>query len=403
MSATADPLCGGPTSPPAGVCPACGGAELRGVLEQVAPAHTSRLLDSREAALAYPCRPIRLEACVACGLITNTAFDALGHDYSASFEETQAFSPRFQAYAAELARALTARHGLASRPVLEIGSGKGDFLELLVAETGAEGVGVDPSWPADETLAPAPRIRVERAFFQKRHVDRSFGLVVCRHTLEHVHDVRGFLRTLHGALRDSPATPVVFEVPDTARILREAAFWDVYYEHCSYFTPGSLARAFRMAGFGPRRLELTFDDQYVLLDAASVDDGSGPLALEEPAAEIVALAADFSTRIEAIRRGWRDRLAAAAARGATVVVWGGGSKAVGFLAFLGARAEIACVVDVNPAKHGMFVPGSGQEIVPPDRLQEVAPELVIVMNPAYADEIRGDLARLGVAADVEVL
>jgi SAM-dependent methyltransferase len=385
------------------LCPACGGTELRLLLEQVAPVHTSKLLDTREAALGYPSRPVRLEVCVACGLVTNTAFDAPTHDYSASFEETQAFSPRFQAYAGELARALTERHALVSRPVLEIGCGKGDFLERLVGETGAEGVGIDPSWPADEPLVRAPHIRIERAFFQERHVDRSFGLVVCRHTLEHVHDVGGFVTTLHRALRPWPETAVVFEVPDTARILREAAFWDVYYEHCSYFTPGSLARAFRTAGFVPRRLELTFDDQYVLLTAAPAGDGSEALELEEPAGEIVALAEGFSTRVEAIRRHWRDRLAAAARRDATVVVWGGGSKAVGFLAFLGVRDEIACVVDVNPAKHGMFVPGSGQEIVAPEHLRDVAPELVIVMNPAYADEIRGDLARLGVAADVDVL
>ena len=74
-----------------------------------------------------------------------------------------------------------------------------------------------------------------------------------------------------------------------------------------------------------------------------------------------------------------------------------------FLAFLGVRDEVSCVVDVNPAKQGMFVPGSGQEIVAPERLRDVAPELVIVMNPAYAEEIRGDLDRLGVTADVDVL
>jgi SAM-dependent methyltransferase len=372
------------------------------LFEQVAPIHTSRLLDSRQAALDYPQRPVRLALCTACGLIANSAFDAAEHDYSASFEETQAFSPRFRAYATELAQTLTERHSLAGRPVLEIGCGQADFLELLVDATGAEGMGVDPSWPADGPRGRGPRIRVERAFFQERHVDRSFGIVVCRHTLEHVHDVNGFLRTLRSALEPYPETRVVFEIPDTARILREAAFWDVYYEHCTYFTPGSLGRAFRTAGFRPERLELTFDDQYVVVTAAP-DGGGEPLELEEPPAEIVELAGGFATRIEAIRRDWRAKLAAAVDRGAPVAVWGGGSKAVGFLAFLGVGAEVACVVDVNPAKQGMFVPGSGQEIVAPERLREVDPELVIVMNPAYAEEIRGDLGRLGVAADVDVL
>ena len=45
---------------------------------------------------------------------------------------------------------------------------------------------------------------------------------------------------------------VFFELPDTERVLTEAAFWDIYYEHCSYFTPGSLARLFRRTGFEPQ-------------------------------------------------------------------------------------------------------------------------------------------------------
>jgi hypothetical protein len=41
-------------------------------------------------------------------------------------------------------------------------------------------------------------------------------------------------------------TAVFFETPDAKRVLAEGAFWDIYYEHCSYFsperTPGCFAR-----------------------------------------------------------------------------------------------------------------------------------------------------------------
>ena len=43
------------------------------------------------------------------------------------------------------------------------------------------------------------------------------------------------------------------------------------------------------------------------------------------------------------------------------------------------------------------------EIVAPERLREVRPGLVIVMNPAYTEEIQRDLERLGVEATVEAL
>ena len=47
-------------------------------------------------------------------------------------------------------------------------------------------------------------------------------------------------------------TVVVFEIPDNTRVLQEQAFEDIYYEHCSYFSPGTLARLFRDSGFEVR-------------------------------------------------------------------------------------------------------------------------------------------------------
>jgi hypothetical protein len=64
-----------------------------------------------------------------------------------------------------------------------------------------------------------------------------------------------------------PDTVVLFELPDVLRALRECAFWDVYDEHCSYFTPGSLARLFRASGFEVLVVELDYDDQYILVEA----------------------------------------------------------------------------------------------------------------------------------------
>jgi len=392
-----------PAAPPAALCPSCRVDGLRFLVSLEAPVHTSKLLSTREEALHYPRGNVRLELCTACGLITNSAFDAPNHDYSASYEETQAFSPRFREYASSLVETLVRRHDLLGRDVLEIGCGRGDVLVLLAAATGGHGVGVDPSWRGEPLEGPtALRIEVITEFLAEEHLDRDVGLVVCRHTLEHVHDVNGFLRTVRAGLDHRPQTPVFFEVPDTGRVLRETAFWDVYYEHCSYFTPGSLARAFRAAGFRPLELELGFDDQYVLLTA--VPDGDGePLPLEEPASAIAATAGEFVRRLEATRARWRGTLGAARARGETCVLWGAGSKGVGFLASVGLTDEIACVVDVNPGKHGMFMPGSGHEIVSPGRLVDVRPDLVVVMNPAYVTEIRADLAGLGVDAEVTAL
>ena len=299
-----------PSSPQPDACPACGGRGLHPILEQTAPIHTSKLLDDRNDAVAYPQGTIRLELCEACGFMTNTAFDAPGHDYSASFEETQAFSATFRTFASDLARELVETHDLAGKDVFEIGCGQGDFLRMMCDATGGRGVAVDPSWRFEPPAGlDAERLTVERAFFARSQIDADYGLVVCRHTLEHIHDVSGFLRELRAALEPWPGTPVLFEVPDTLRILREVAFWDVFYEHCSYFTPGSLARAFRAAGFHPVDLKVAFGGQYILLSAVVGDPTDGPLPAEESPETVVEAALAFEAGVGAARRHWTARLA----------------------------------------------------------------------------------------------
>jgi len=394
---------GRPMSAPGGACPACRSDDLRFLVELEAPIHTSKLLATHEEAIGYPRGTVRLELCGACGVITNSRFDAEHHDYSASYEETQAYSPRFVDYASALVHELVERYSLEDADVLEIGCGRGDVLLLLAGEAGGRAIGIEPSWKDDLPESPASdRITIVPEFLQARHLDRDLGLVVCRHTLEHVHDVLGFLRTIANGLDARPSTPLFFEVPDTGRVLRETAFWDIYYEHCSYFTPGSMARAFRAAGLAPTRLRLGFDDQYIQLDAKLGSEGT-TLPLEDSAEDVAEEAAAFVARLEDTRALWRRRFEDADDRGEVVVMWGAGSKGVGFLAALGDVAGIACVVDVNPAKHGMFMPGTGHEIVPPAALVALEPDLVVVMNPAYEDEIRAMLADLGVRATVTSL
>ena len=82
------------------------------------------------------------------------------------------------------------------------------------------------------------------------------------------------------------------------------------------------------------------------------------------------------------------------------MIWGGGSKGVAFLTTLGLEEEVEYVVDVNPYKQGMFMPGTGHEVVGPDFLRSYRPELVVAMNPVYLGEIAGELSSLGVEAEL---
>jgi hypothetical protein len=394
-----------PSAAPIVACPACGAGDLAVFHEHLSiPVHSCRLVDTREEAEAFPRGDLRLAACHTCGFITNVSYVSSLQSYFVNYEETQGFSPRFRVFMRELAERWLDRYDLRGRDVLEIGSGKGEFL-LTMCELGVRhGVGIDPAIVPERVSGPAAsRVEFIQDLYGPDYAHLTGDAVICRHTLEHIHPVAEFMRIIRGSLEKRPNTAVLFELPDALRVLRECAFWDIYYEHCSYFTPGSLARLFRSTGYEVLDVELDYDDQYILVEARPSAVGGEPLPIEEEPSEVTQAVAAFKEELAGIQARWREELRATRANGGRAVVWGSGSKGVSFLTTLGIRDEVSHVVDINPYKHGKFMAGTGHEIVPPAALKEIKPELVVAMNPIYLDEIQRDLDDLGLDARLEAV
>ena len=147
----------------------------------------------------------------------------------------------------------------------------------------------------------------------------------------------------------------------------------------------------RAKGFSVTNLELGFDRQYLLADGRL--EGSEPQVWEgeESIDELQAEVVSFGKDAERAIRDWRLSIQQTHNEGGRVVLWGGGSKAVAFMSAVGLTEEIEFVVDINPFKQGMYLPGAGQEVVAPAFLQEYRPTRVIIMNPIYQAEIARDL------------
>ncbi len=96
---------------------------------------------------------------------------------------------------------------------------------------------------------------------------------------------------------------------------------------------------------------------------------------------------------------WRERLEEYRRLGQRVVVWGTGGKGISFLNTLNTQDVIEYVVEINPDKHGKFIPGSGQEIVPPEFLTRYQPDNVIITNALYEQEMKQQARDLGVECE----
>ncbi|MEZ5353550.1 MAG: class I SAM-dependent methyltransferase [Bryobacteraceae bacterium] len=386
--------------PDANACTACGcpGMEVFHSVDRV-PVHSTLLMRTREEAVGYTRGDIRLALCPWCGFIRNVAYDPSLQEYCGRIEETQAFSATFNAFHHRLAESLVARHDLAGKTILEIGCGKGEFLNLLCRLGGCRGVGFDPAVVPERNQSGTGDVSFIADFYSERHASYEADFVVCKMTLEHIRDAASFT-----ALALQRNAPTFFMVPNAELVLTETAFWDVYYEHCSYFTPGALARLFRSQGWEVTNLRTEYGDQYLVIEARpGAGENRSVMPLESTLAETRAQVAGFRSNSVRAIADWRRR-AEMLHGGKPWVLWGGGSKAVAFLSALGSDAAgVAAAVDINPYKHGCYLPGSGIPVVGPEALRSLRPANVVVMNPIYLREVEAELARLGVHATVEAL
>jgi len=385
-------------------CPVCSSRKINlfFTLHDV-PVHCNVLFESREEALAAPCGNIHLGYCADCGHIYNFAFDPGRMKYSQDYENSLHFSPRFREYADNLAESLVSRYNLHGKDIIEIGCGKGDFLNQLCLDGRNNGTGFDPSFePGREGITQAGNLIFIRDFYGEKYARYQADMICCRHVLEHIKSPRDFMQTLKNTIGEKNSI-VFFEVPNVRFTLEGLAIWDIIYEHCSYFSAQSLVRLFELFGFKVEKLQETFAGQFLTIEAHVSQNGKKYNDnYDVLSASLKATVNSFVARYEKKVSAWKKIFKSKQRDKERGVVWGAGSKGVSFLNAMAAEAQIDYIVDINPEKQGKFIPGSGQQIVSPGHLQNIKPDYVIIMNPIYKDEISNHLASMHVNAQILV-
>lgn len=323
------------------------------------PIFQNKMFDTETAALSCPTGAVVLAQNLETGLVSNVAFDPNVLDYDGQYQNEQACSVIFQRHLEEVAGIID-RHCV-GKTILEIGCGKGHFLELLCSR-GYRALGVDPAYEGS-----SPDV-------VKDHFGPDLGLtadcVVLRHVLEHISDPVGFLDEI---ARANGGTGLIYiEVPCLDWICSNHAWFDIFYEHVNYFRLGDFYRMFedvREAGhiFGGQYL-------YVIADIASLRSPRFVDTVEFPT--------DFLA--------FRESLLAESMKGRRRAIWGAGAKGM-IVALYMKRAglSIEFAIDINPAKQGKYLAGSGLNVKSPlTGLDLLEPDdEIFMMNSNYADEI----------------
>ena len=334
-----------------------------------------------------------MAVCSSCGFVFNAAFDPLLLSYGKDYDNSQEWSGCFTTYLEDIVRDLVETKGLRRSRIVEVGCGKGHFLRRLVASSeGSTGVGFDPSYVGPDTDL-AGRVAFRREYYGATAAQVPADAVVCRHVIEHVERPLDLLGAVRDAVRQSPTARVFFETPCVEWILRERVVWDFFYEHCSLFSASSLQAGFEIAGFDIVEIEHRFGKQYLWIESRRSAEPGRPYL--EPG-YIPSLAKEFGRHEASLKSAWLERIRALRRHG-RVALWGAGAKGTTFANLIDPhRTLLDCIVDVNPAKQGKYVPGSGHPIVSYEELPTRGVTCAVLMNPNYRTESEELLRRASI-------
>ena len=312
---------------------------------------------------------IELRECHNCGFVWNSLFNEELMVYDENYQNEQGLSVSFDVHLNDVVR-LIAEKGYKSKKIVEIGCGKGLFLAKLKQAGFTNVMGFDPAYEGDvEDIVPA--------YFCENSMIDNADLIILRHVLEHIARPADFLQMItrnnrfHGE--------IYIEVPDFRWILNHGAFWDIYNEHCNYFTTETLSSL-----FGQSESHSLFHGQYIGLLAPLKGLRTPNVRCHKP------LHAGEQNGLHARKSKYIDQLELLNNR--TVVLWGASSKGVIWSNLLDPnRKHIHFLVDINPKKQGKFIGGTGHAIYGPDYLKQCDRKqlIIFVVNENYFDEIQG--------------
>jgi SAM-dependent methyltransferase len=376
-------------------CRACLSSELIQVMDLGAMPPANALLKPSDISAPEPRFPLTLNLCQHCGMVQLghvVPAELLFRSYLFFTSSSRAMSDHFAKLMADATRQFVKPGGL----IVEIGSNDGTSLSSI-ARRDVRVLGIDPARNI-AVMAAARGVPTVSEFFTEplsREVARVAGtaqLIVACNVLGHIDDLDDVCRGVKTLL--APGGALVVEVPYLGELVSRAEYDTIYHEHLSYFAVRPLAALFNRHGLRIEAVHFfTVHGGTMRLTVGHGDGVSEAVAkiIEKETADRLGereTLIEMSRRAEANRTWLRNTLYSLLSQGKKVLGYGAPAKGAVALNYCNIGPFLLpAVFDSTPAKQGWCIPGTHQPILPPARLHEENPDVLLLLAWNHADEI----------------
>ena len=331
------------------------------------PANSSRLFTDREESLRAPISYVHLFFNPDLPYLYNATFDSELIEYDLNYCTADKFHfDESKNYFRKLIPKV-----IEFESFIEIGCGQGEFVKYL-SDLGFKSFGFDPVLrsPNNQLLRSLWSPESEDEYLSKR--DTSKPLYILRCVLPHISKPFDFLDSI---FEKNEQAGVLIEFQRREWIEDKKMWPQVSHDHVNVFSSEDFLNRYQILDRG----EFSNGEwAYVLLTK-----GGNQLTLDRKEFKACTFENVFKARnyeLDILRQMGRD-----------VVIYGSAGKGIVF-GFTLIQEGINCsyALDANPDKVGMYMEGSGIQIISTEKLSELSKKsLIVVMNPdhfSYANE-----------------
>jgi len=305
--------------------------------------------------------------CSSCGLVQ---LNIIPVSYYKKVIRASGFSEEMREFRIEQFKSWVNKNNLLNKNILEVGCGKGEYLEILT-HSGVNAFGIEYS-SSSVSYCKKKNLEVTRGFLSDKDTvldDIRYDGFMCLSFMEHWPNPNIVLSSLSKNLADGAIG--LIEVPNFDMILDKGLYSEFISDHLLYFTEETLRFIMNLNGF--EVLECKSIWHNYILSATVRKRVKTDLDFME----------DFKVKVTNDLNEFIDSY-----RGNKVAIWGAGHQALATISLTNIEKNIEYIVDSAVFKQGKYSPSSHIKIVSEESLIKNPVDAIIIMAGSYSNEIQ---------------
>ena len=344
--------------------------------------------------------PLKVLSCSKCGLVQTLDYASSSELFSSDYAYFSSTSKLWVEHARAYSEMIIKKLCLDSRSlVIELASNDGYLLSNFVQKN-IPCLGIEPT-ESTAVCAEKKGIKVYKEFFGSELAKKIIShqgladLIIGNNVYAHVPDINDFTKGMKDILK--PNGVITLEFPHLQELISQVQFDTVYHEHYSYLSLKTVSTIFNKFGlkiWDVERLKTHGGSLRIYgchaQDTRKISSSVREVLEAEQAFGINNLDVHrkFQLKVKKIKLDFIDFLVRSKKDGKLVVAYGAAAKGNTLLNFSGIKGDfIDSVYDAANAKQGKFLPGSHLPILPPEAMNKIQPDYIIIFPWNIASEV----------------